>query len=85
MFAELLQSPYFALFVIIALGFMLGRIKIRGLSLDISAVIFVALAFGHFGLADMVEQRLMQRLFGLGLALHYFCMESLHGFLFYKK
>ena len=49
MFAELLQSPYFALFVIIALGFMLGRIKIRGLSLDISAVIFVALAFGHFG------------------------------------
>lgn len=49
MFAELLQSSYFALFAIIALGFLLGRIKIKGLSLDISAVIFVALAFGHFG------------------------------------
>ena len=49
MFAELLQSSYFALFVIIALGFLLGRVKIKGLSLDISAVIFVALAFGHFG------------------------------------
>ncbi len=49
MFAELLQSSYFALFVIVTIGFLLGRIKIKGLSLDISAVIFVALAFGHFG------------------------------------
>ena len=49
MFADLLNSTYFALFVIIALGFLLGRVKIKGLSLDISAVIFVALAFGHFG------------------------------------
>lgn len=49
MFAELLQSPYFALFVIVTLGFLLGRIKVKGVSLDISAVIFVALAFGHFG------------------------------------
>lgn len=46
---DLLQSPYFALFVIIALGFMLGRINIKGISLDVSAVIFVALLFGHFG------------------------------------
>ena len=28
---------------------MLGRIKIKGLSLDVSAVIFIALLFGHFG------------------------------------
>ena len=49
MFAELLKSSYFALFVIVALGFMLGRIRIKGLSLDISAVIFVALLFGHYG------------------------------------
>ena len=35
--------------VIVALGFMLGRIKIKGLSLDVSAVIFIALLFGHFG------------------------------------
>ena len=37
------------LFLIVALGFMLGRIKIKGLSLDVSAVIFIALLFGHFG------------------------------------
>lgn len=49
MFETLLQSSYFALFLIIALGFMLGRIQIMGLSLDVSAVIFIALLFGHFG------------------------------------
>lgn len=49
MFTDLLQSSYFALFLIVALGFMLGRIKIKGLSLDVSAVIFIALLFGHFG------------------------------------
>lgn len=46
---ELLSNSYFALFLIVALGFILGRIKIFGLSLDVSAVIFVALVFGHYG------------------------------------
>ena len=63
MFETLLQSSYFALFLIIALGFMLGRIQIKGLSLDVSAVIFIALLFGHFGviipkeLGNMVSKR----------------------------
>ena len=30
---------------------MLGRIKVMGLSLDVSAVIFIALAFGHWGVS----------------------------------
>ncbi len=47
---ELLSNSYFALFLIVALGFILGRIKIAGLSLDVSAVIFVALVFGHYGI-----------------------------------
>ncbi|MCT4645330.1 MAG: transporter, partial [Carboxylicivirga sp.] len=46
---ELLQTSYFALFVIICLGFIIGNVKIKGVSLDISAIIFVALVFGHFG------------------------------------
>lgn len=49
MIESLLQSSYFALFLIVALGFMLGRIRVKGLSLDVSAVIFIALLFGHFG------------------------------------
>ena len=49
MFESLLQNPYFSVFVIIALGFLLGNVKIKGVSLDSSAVLFVALLFGHFG------------------------------------
>ncbi len=42
-------TDYFALFLIIAIGIMIGRVKIKGISLDLSAVIFVALIFGHYG------------------------------------
>lgn len=49
MLESLLQSSYFALFLIVALGFILGRISFKGISLDVSAVIFIALLFGHFG------------------------------------
>ena len=63
MFTDLLHSSYFSLFLIVALGFMLGRIKIKGLSLDVSAVIFIALLFGHFGVIIPKE---------LGNALHFY-------------
>jgi putative transport protein len=46
---EFLANSYFALFLIIAIGFMIGQMKFAGISLDVSAVIFVALVFGHFG------------------------------------
>jgi putative transport protein len=49
MLESLLQNSYFSVFVIIALGFLLGNVKIKGVSLDSSAVLFVALLFGHFG------------------------------------
>ena len=58
MFTDLLHSSYFSLFLIVALGFMLGRIKIKGLSLDVSAVIFIALLFGHFGVIIPKELRI---------------------------
>ncbi len=47
---DLLANNYFSLFLIVALGFVMGRIKVMGLSLDVSAVIFIALVFGHFGI-----------------------------------
>ncbi len=54
----LFENQYFALFVIICLGFIIGNIKIKGVSLDVSAIIFVALVFGHYGtrLPDIIEQ-----------------------------
>ena len=49
MLTELIQTPLFALFVITALGYIVGNINIKGINLDISAVIFVAIIFGHYG------------------------------------
>ncbi len=46
---DLFQNSIFSLFVIVALGYILGAIKIKGVSLDVSAVIFIALLFGHLG------------------------------------
>ena len=50
MFADLLNSSYFALFLIVALGFMLGRIKIKGLSLDVSATSVMVVGFVNSGM-----------------------------------
>ncbi|MDD2634631.1 MAG: TrkA C-terminal domain-containing protein [Bacteroidales bacterium] len=47
---DLLLTPYFALFLIIILGFIVGGIKIKGIKLDVSAVLFVAMFFGYYGL-----------------------------------
>jgi putative transport protein len=48
---DLIHTGYFALFLIICLGFIIGNINIKGISLDISAIIFVALLFGHLGVS----------------------------------
>ncbi len=46
---DFLKNEYIAFFAIVALGILLGKIKIKGISLDTSAIIFVALLFGHYG------------------------------------
>lgn len=46
----LLNNPIFILLLIIVIGELLGKIRLWNLSLGPSAIIFVALAFGHFGL-----------------------------------
>ncbi|MDG5799356.1 TrkA C-terminal domain-containing protein [Marinilabiliaceae bacterium ANBcel2] len=47
---EFISQPYFILFFIISVGYIIGKIKIADVSLDISAIIFVALFFGHHGM-----------------------------------
>ncbi|MDR2937706.1 MAG: transporter, partial [Prevotellaceae bacterium] len=47
--SDLLNFPYVVLFSIIAIGLIIGRIKVAGISLDSSAVIFIALLLGHLG------------------------------------
>jgi putative transport protein len=47
---SLLHNSIFLLLLIIVLGEVLGKVRLGSLSLGPSAIIFVALAFGHFGL-----------------------------------
>lgn len=67
---ELFSTSYFVLFLIIVIGFIIGRIKIKGISLDISAVIFVALVFGHYGMVvpkDFQNLGLVLFIFTIGI------------------
>jgi putative transport protein len=73
---ELLTHGYIALFIIIAFGMIIGRIKIFGFSFDISAVIFVALLLGHFGM--IVPDDFMK--FGLLLFILTIGMQAGPGF-----
>ncbi|MGE4343392.1 MAG: aspartate:alanine exchanger family transporter [Geoalkalibacter sp.] len=59
----LLDHPIFLLLLIMALGELLGRVRVSGITLGSSATIFVALAFGHYGWT------LPQEIQTLGLAL----------------
>src|SRR5574340_239789 len=44
----LLENPLLLLFLVAAIGYPLGRVKIRGGSLGVAAVLFVGLAIGSF-------------------------------------
>lgn len=48
--AYLAVNPVIALFLIVGLGVALGNLTIRGFSLGPSAVMFVGMLFGHFGI-----------------------------------
>lgn len=61
----LLDNPLLLLFVIAAIGYPLGRIKIAGSSLGVAAVLFVGLAFGSLH----PEMKLPEILYLLGLVL----------------
>lgn len=45
----ILSSDYTILFLLTTLGIILGKIKVRNISLDTSAIFFVALVFGYWG------------------------------------
>lgn len=47
-----LANPVAVAFVIIALGELLGKVRLAGISLGSSGVLFVALLFGHLGWID---------------------------------
>jgi putative transport protein len=70
MFEYLQEHPVVLLFLIIALGFIIGRVKILGFSFDSSAILFVAMAFGHYGLTlngDFQDMGLILFIYAIGL------------------
>ncbi|HAK05204.1 MAG TPA: permease [Firmicutes bacterium] len=50
MYDFLVANPLIVIFAIAFIGYALGRISIKGLSLGTAGVLLVALVFGHFGL-----------------------------------
>ena len=61
----LIDNPLFTLFLIAAIGYPLGRIKIRGSSLGVAAVLFVGLAVGALD----ANLKLPEIIYQLGLVL----------------
>ena len=73
-----LSDPVLVLFGVIALGHLLGRLKVAGLSLGSSGVIFVALAAGYLGgqIPDVGN---------LGLVLFVYCVGITAGPTFFRE
>src|SRR4029450_199236 len=62
------QQPLMALFLTIAIGYLVGEINIKGFSLGVGAVLFVALAIGGF--APKAARSPMVGTLGLALFLY---------------
>ncbi len=65
---EILRNPTLVLFCVLFLGLALGNIKIKGISLGSSGVLFIAMIAGHFGLS------VPQGISGFGTALFVYCV-----------
>lgn len=81
---DFLSTGYVALFIIIGSGILLGRVSIRGISLDSSAVIFVAMGYGHFLSTQGIELSLPEIIQQTGLLLFVFTIGMQAGPSFYE-
>ena len=75
----LLSNTLIALFAILGLGMALGAIKVKGLSLGSSGVLFVALVFGHYGYG------IPAGLGNFGLVLFVYCVGISAGARFFSS
>lgn len=81
------QNPLLLLFSVIALGYGLGELKLRGFKLGVAAVLFVGLAFGAIDPAFLVPQlviflglTIFVYTVGLSSAPAFFASFRSHGF-----
>ncbi|NMC62606.1 MAG: hypothetical protein GYA55_05490, partial [SAR324 cluster bacterium] len=64
------SDVFVVLFLILVLGFALGRYKVKGVSLGTAGVLFSALIFGHFGFhipKEIMEMGLLLFVYAVGL------------------
>ncbi len=71
----LIDNPLFTLFLVAAIGFPLGRIKVRGISLGVAAVLFVGLAVGALD----PNLKLPEAIYQLGLVLFVYTIGLTSG------
>lgn len=75
------ENPLLLLFVVAAIGYLVGSIKIKGGSLGVAAVLFVGLAFGGLG----TEMKAPEILFQLGLVFFVYSIGLSSGPAFFKS
>jgi putative transport protein len=79
---ELLQNnPILLLFLVSAIGYPLGRIKVKGISLGVAAVLFVGLIFGALD----TSLKLPEIIYKLGLVLFVYCIGLSSGPMFFSS
>lgn len=72
----MIHNEIFYLFAIISVGYILGNIKIRGFSLDFTAMLIVALIAGHYGMIISEDFQF----FGLAIFIYAVGLQSGPGF-----
>ena len=75
------DNPLLLLFVVSALGYLAGQVKIKGTSLGVAAVLFVGLGFGFFNPAYNIPDIIFQ----LGLVLFVYSIGLSSGPAFFKS
>ena len=81
---DFLGTDYIALFIIIGIGIFMGGIKIKGVSFDSSAVIFVAIFYGYWLNSQGVEFQLPEIIRKIGLLLFIFTIGMQAGPSFFE-
>ena len=81
---DFLGKDYVALFIIIGVGIPLGKLSIKGISFDSSAVVFVAMLYGYFCYAYDIPLTIPDIIQQVGLLLFIFTIGMQAGPLFFE-
>lgn len=81
---DFLGKDYVALFIIMGIGIQLGKLSIKGISFDSSAVVFVAMLYGYFGYLYNIPLAIPDVIQQVGLLLFIFTIGMQAGPMFFE-